>query len=292
MDLTLCREVLELARRLNFRETAEVLYISQPALSRHVAAVEHEAGVRLFERDATHVSLTDAGRAFADGMASVIASYDDVLRRVRRTGCDVAQPVRLAGPFAYGPTDDVVSEALRATGEHCSFTELGVRNPVVPVLAGDVDIAVGIRYPASSRGVCSHRVGMTSIGVAVAAGHRLAGCQGPVRLAELVGENVLTYPRDGYGDWYGLLERMCSRARVRLTPRPLPAGSILFPSSPGEVILGTTFPGYRRYINPTALVRPVAGFEDFLDICVFMRRDEARPHVRSLFEAIAAYDVG
>ena len=44
------REFLVLAARLNYRETAALLNISQPALSRHMQQLEKEVGAQLIER--------------------------------------------------------------------------------------------------------------------------------------------------------------------------------------------------------------------------------------------------
>ena len=53
-----------LAQRLNFTQAADDLFMSQPALSRTISALEGELGVRLFDRNSRSVALTPAGRAF------------------------------------------------------------------------------------------------------------------------------------------------------------------------------------------------------------------------------------
>ena len=55
------------AEEMSFRKAAEVLHLSQPAVSQHVRALEEEAGVRLFDRargegHGSQISLTEAGR--------------------------------------------------------------------------------------------------------------------------------------------------------------------------------------------------------------------------------------
>ena len=44
MDIENCKEFIELARCLSFTETANKLNVSQPVLSKHVAAME-QAGI-------------------------------------------------------------------------------------------------------------------------------------------------------------------------------------------------------------------------------------------------------
>lgn len=53
---------IELAHCKNFTQTAKNLYISQPNLTKYIANMEKELGVRLFERSYHNVELTPAGR--------------------------------------------------------------------------------------------------------------------------------------------------------------------------------------------------------------------------------------
>jgi LysR family transcriptional regulator, transcriptional activator of the cysJI operon len=55
------------AQEMSFRKAAEMLHLSQPAVSQHVRALEEEAGARLFDRargegHGSQISLTEAGR--------------------------------------------------------------------------------------------------------------------------------------------------------------------------------------------------------------------------------------
>ena len=54
-------EFLTLSKTLNYSKAAESLFISQSALSKHIAELEKELGLTLFERDNHSVSLTPAG---------------------------------------------------------------------------------------------------------------------------------------------------------------------------------------------------------------------------------------
>lgn len=57
---------LTVAENLSFTKTATEKHISQPAVSRHIAALEEELGVALFERSYKALKLTEAGRIFVD----------------------------------------------------------------------------------------------------------------------------------------------------------------------------------------------------------------------------------
>ena len=64
MELRHIRSFLSLAKTLNFSRTAEIVHLSQPALSLQIQALEDEIGVKLFERDRRKTALTAAGGAF------------------------------------------------------------------------------------------------------------------------------------------------------------------------------------------------------------------------------------
>jgi DNA-binding transcriptional LysR family regulator len=52
----------EVVACMSFRKAAEVLSLSQPAVSQQIRVLEEECGTRLFDRDGNHIILTAAGR--------------------------------------------------------------------------------------------------------------------------------------------------------------------------------------------------------------------------------------
>lgn len=64
------------ARTHNLTKSAQELFISQPSLSVSMKALEQEVKVSLFQRDGTHIRLTDAGEALAIEVNSVLRQYE------------------------------------------------------------------------------------------------------------------------------------------------------------------------------------------------------------------------
>src|SRR6476469_3143393 len=60
------RAFAAVAREGSFSRAAERLYVSQPAISKHVASLERELGARLLERGRRGASLTPAGELLAE----------------------------------------------------------------------------------------------------------------------------------------------------------------------------------------------------------------------------------
>ena len=61
MDDFRLRVFITAAKTLNFTKCAEQLYISQPAVSKHIGELESRYKVQLFERSGSRLALTEAG---------------------------------------------------------------------------------------------------------------------------------------------------------------------------------------------------------------------------------------
>ena len=64
MDISRFGEFAILAQSHTFLDAAELLFMSQSTLSKHIMAMERELGCRLIDRSQRHVTLTAQGEAF------------------------------------------------------------------------------------------------------------------------------------------------------------------------------------------------------------------------------------
>lgn len=74
---------LEVARCLSFSAAASNLYISQQAVTKQIAALEQELGVKLLYRTTRQVALTPAGSALRDDFLQINRQIDRSIRRAR-----------------------------------------------------------------------------------------------------------------------------------------------------------------------------------------------------------------
>ncbi|NKY44045.1 LysR family transcriptional regulator [Nocardia cerradoensis] len=70
------RYFVAVADELNFTRAAEALFISQPALSKQIRALERRIGAPLFDRDGRAVRLTPVGRTLLPHARKLLADWD------------------------------------------------------------------------------------------------------------------------------------------------------------------------------------------------------------------------
>ena len=74
---------LEVANCLSFSTAAKNLYVSQQAVTRQIAALEQELGLRLFYRTTRQVTLTPAGSFLRDAFSQLSRQISDSIRKAR-----------------------------------------------------------------------------------------------------------------------------------------------------------------------------------------------------------------
>ena len=84
MELRHLRYFVAVAEEHSFRRASTRLHISQPPLSRMIGQLEEQVGVKLLERTARGVELTDAGTAFLEDARRALRVVNDAVERSRR----------------------------------------------------------------------------------------------------------------------------------------------------------------------------------------------------------------
>jgi LysR family transcriptional regulator, transcriptional activator of the cysJI operon len=94
------------AHQLSFRRAAEELYLTQPAVSLQIKALEEDLGVQLLDRSGSRVSLTTAGRkllAYADQVHSILGQAEHEVTAINGEH---------AGPLALGASTTIAQYVL------------------------------------------------------------------------------------------------------------------------------------------------------------------------------------
>ena len=80
MEFASLRAFVQVAREGSFSNAAQGLYLTQPAVSKRVAALEQELSVRLFDRVGRQVLLTEAGRQLLPRAEQILQEMADIRR--------------------------------------------------------------------------------------------------------------------------------------------------------------------------------------------------------------------
>lgn len=197
MDLDQLHTFLEIVRLKSFSKAAQTCYRTQPAISAQVRQLELELNTTLFERYGTRISLTVAGRIFAEHSEQILA-----LRRRAQDAINELERV---------PRGELVIAANEATCIYVLpgvFAEFKKQFPNVQLL---VDRSYGTRVvqavldnladfgitqlPVQEKKLQIVKIHSDEIKLLVPAGHHLAS-RGKILPADLLGEQLLL-PKTG-----------------------------------------------------------------------------------------------
>ena len=211
MELTRLRHILAVARTGSFSRAAEEEGITQPALSRSIAAFEQRHGVVLFDRGRGGVHSTPAGALVIEQASKLVAASGDLERSLRLYGTGVAGRVS----FGVGPL--VASMLLPGLGETLLRERPGlqiatlVRTPdqLLPELLADrIEMIVGNNWQMTRvLGVERHVLATLPLVMMVRAGHPLAGKLGLTmrELADFPVASAVEMAGAGFGSASGAL---------------------------------------------------------------------------------------
>ncbi len=214
-DARRLRVLAAVADHRSFTRAAETLAMTQPAVSRQIAALEREVGAQLVVRGPRHVALTPAGAALADDAGAIIAAVDAAARRVRGSIGDDGGAIRLgAVPSALAGVVPDALEALRAARPRVDvLVEEGWSADLMRLTSrGDLDAAV-IAAPAGGGPAPGDLLVREPFAALLPAGHPL-GRRRRLALADLAGEPWLVAPGPG-----GRAAVLAACAAAGFTPR-------------------------------------------------------------------------
>jgi len=102
MDTNTLHAFLAVAARGSFSLAAEQLFLTQPAISKRIAALEEELAVRLFERLGRRVLLTEAGRTLLPKAKHIMAEMEESRRLIANLSEEVRGTLQLATSHHIG----------------------------------------------------------------------------------------------------------------------------------------------------------------------------------------------
>ena len=102
MDFPALKVFVTVAKHRSFSIAAEHLYMTQPAVSKRVAALEDDLGVALFDRLGRNIQLTEAGERFLASAQRILDDLRVSREEVHSLSSDISGRLRLATSHHVG----------------------------------------------------------------------------------------------------------------------------------------------------------------------------------------------
>ncbi|WP_406861605.1 LysR family transcriptional regulator [Streptomyces sp. HUAS MG47] len=192
IELRHLRCFLAIAEEGNLTRAAVRLHLTQPAVSRTLAALERHLGARLVDRTTHRFALTPEGRAFHDRAAAAVAAFDaaadpELLRR---------RPLRLGHAWsAFGPYTTPLLRRWQQAHPDTPLELLRIDDRTAGLTRGEVDAAL-LRGPVDAAGLATVELVAEPRVAALPADSPLAA-RASLTLADLAPETAILNPVSG-----------------------------------------------------------------------------------------------
>ncbi|MFF3758985.1 LysR substrate-binding domain-containing protein [Streptomyces sp. NPDC004288] len=186
IELRHLRCFLAIAEEASLTRAAARLHLTQPAVSRTLAALEQHLGTRLVDRSTHHLALTAEGRAFQDRAAAALAAFDAAVDPARLRH----RPLRLGHAWsAFGPYTTPLLRRWQRAHPETPLELLRVDDRTAGLARGEVDAAL-LRGTVDAPGLVTEELATEHRVAALPADHPLAD-RARLALGELAAETVV-----------------------------------------------------------------------------------------------------
>ncbi|WFB07637.1 LysR substrate-binding domain-containing protein [Streptomyces sp. LX-29] len=198
------RLLLVLAEELHFGRAAKRVFISQPAFSRQIRALEGHLGVTLVERSTRQVRLTRAGEALLPHMRAAVDAVEDLRRAAEELARPPSDRVVIGSYISALPALRILLDELRKDlpGPEVEWRAVDNIEQVRAPLDGEVDAV--ICYGPMPAEFETLRLGSDARFACLPDAHPLAG-RASVTLADLADLPVIGFspqvPREYRAFW-------------------------------------------------------------------------------------------
>ncbi|GGS71187.1 LysR family transcriptional regulator [Streptomyces tanashiensis] len=186
IELRHLRCFLAIAEEASLTRAAARLHLTQPAVSRTLAALEQHLGARLVDRSTHHLALTAEGRAFQDRAAAALAAFEAAVDPARLRH----RPLRLGHAWsAFGPYTTPLLRRWQRAHPETPLELLRIDDRTAGLARGEVDAAL-LRGAVEAPGLVTAELTTEMRVAALPADHPLAD-RARLALDDLAGETVV-----------------------------------------------------------------------------------------------------
>ena len=210
----------------NFGRAAKSLGVETSTISRHIARLEDELGLALFERAKTGVHLTAGGQALMGNVNRALAEFDAVVRSAGQTGSGHAGQIRLG--VRLPPVGEPLFSLLagwRARHPNVALTISELNEPAMAKALEQRRLDVGLMTSFTPAGsATSMPLYVERLTAALPHDHSLAARES-VDWADLRDENILIQEWDDSQATRELYASLLGQS-VRFSPHPASKQSV------------------------------------------------------------------
>lgn len=191
MDLNRVSAFVRVVQDGTFTAAAKTLGLPKSSISRSVAQLEEDLGIRLLHRTTRQLHLTDAGAAFYERVSRALGDIDEATSAAADTQVDLSGVVRVTAPVDLGVWALAPIVARFARTHPKIRVELSLTGRVVDLVAEGFDLAVRAG-PLRDSSLIARRVGELQ-SVAYASPKYLARRGHPKELGDLAQHDCVLF---------------------------------------------------------------------------------------------------
>jgi LysR family transcriptional regulator, benzoate and cis,cis-muconate-responsive activator of ben and cat genes len=205
MELRQLGYFMAVAEEGNISRAAKKIFLTQPALSRQIKALEDEIGLCLLERQAHSIRLTPVGEALLREARELLQHADLLLERVRAAGRGLRLRVGYAPSLAAGILSAAVESFTQThPNAHVELFDLSTAEMMAGLEGGKLDVALTVGQENGARGLRWTPLVRAPFRLAVNRNHPLARRQS-VTPAEMARAPLLAYCQRDYPEYRDML---------------------------------------------------------------------------------------
>jgi DNA-binding transcriptional LysR family regulator len=136
MDFKQIEAFISVAKFKSFSKAANVIFLSQPTISSHIASLERELNVQLFDRTSKEVYLTPAGESFLEYAINIISTRNNAISNLSDFNTTISGKLNLSASTT--PCNSLVPDLIK------KFSEIypDVRFNITEQSSGDIIKAI------------------------------------------------------------------------------------------------------------------------------------------------------
>lgn len=200
MTITQIKYFIMAAKCQNITKAADKLFITQPALSRQISAMEMELNMQLFVRSNRSVRLTPAAVVLLEEFEKIYDAYNLAVAKATNSFAGLSGELNI-GVLEGAYVGDLFPSVLKHFAEYYPQVRINLRNYsfndlVEKLYSNDLDLILTLLFDVKDRKKIQYRViEETRDHIVVHKDHRLAGAK-YVKLSDFMDDTIIMVSRD------------------------------------------------------------------------------------------------